>query len=819
MLVLVMLVTLSGLSIPAVAQPVPAVPDEIEVDLDGARPPPSDSGTTITVGYGRSRGRQSVILRFQGETSRRLANLALDVPTVEGAVAVGGGESADERAVTPGSSLELILSVTDVSEAIETDGFLEATLDDVPIVLVRVRVLKRPDLALDSDAYAVTTPESATVVLVTVTNTTEVAAQGVRISLGPLLGPGGSQARIDPSDAVFDLDGGETEATLFPVMLPVVGEYQGVARLMAGSALADAAPVTVTRSSDDLPIVVATAGPFRGTDGGRTASVRVELTVTETDGSARHVSTGVRVRAVDDASPADLTDVYLAEVCTKAEDHAPIATTTLQARVPSTISAHLCGLPGPGRYTAAFALSDGSRPPFFIDADVTVRHPSWYALLTLAVGVLMALFLSLWPSLLTGVAQRRRLDWVRRRLDAARATGPGIGDAVKVLTEREASIRDQEKWNDVDALVDQTRLVGPYLQLTEMARTAGLDHPPELDPLRTMIFDDSPDEEQRATVLGSIDATAQHLRDRISILSDLRALQGAVEDWEDAGAPDETVAEVRTATAVVRKKLEAKQYKEASDAAHDARRALAVKLAARLRASINEPPEAVRETLLGTPEWSRAQTRIERQATKLADQDPARLIDAYVHAACDLLNVMANQLERDIRDAEAAMDSTPAEDRNGAWSQRRGDLLRAAQLARRAAEHARAGDQRLATVTFQSAATMKRDPGAVALESVTAEAVLPSLRAAKAGPPTSAVAQTVEAGPALRAPWYLTTAEILLAILLAVVVGYETQYAGNLTWGHGSDYVAAILWGVALSGSTHAGFVAIRDALRPGGAP
>jgi hypothetical protein len=648
----------------------------------------------------------------------------------------------------------------------------------------------------------------------TVANNGTTAIADIIVDVTPFSGGGATFKPAQSSWSIKSLEASASYPIDIAVKLPLPGTYRAIVRMRQGGKLQAMTTIEVTRVRAQPPIELAQTQQAKIVELGLDRKP-VEITFKTTV-----IGTGTKVTL---PAPAVKSVIFKGSAKSEAGIVAPHVegkpragdVTVDQTDVPVEVT--LTGINRPGRYDATVWLGGGPYAPLPMTLTVYARQAWWVAALCIFLGVLVSLFLRFFgvvgrPSLLN----RERANTLFRELDdAARLAG---SDAYSLAVVQDVRRKLSDYWN---GLSSARQLTNPAALDVYAAKIAALfvwvqlrERVKKLQPatLRAA-FDAKLDEAEKMLREGGADATAVKAQadalDAMPVEINRARKQALIDHLtkfvdELRGDPRLEVQALLPLTQPVKDAIDDEHLDEAA-AALDALqrrhiRILADALAARIG---DDAPVGVQAA-----DWRSAVATI-RTNLALARSAPAAAdaVEAFRAALATFLRVViagllakiadlhGSRFKDDYEKAKPPLDEALAlidkGDLLGAWRK----LDTAQQLYNAAVPKDTLGpaDKALAAAASSPAGVADFEIPDLIDVGISADDV--------AKPGAMASFKTLRRAGEIVAS--------LLILAAAILIGLQTLWIDQLTWGGWPSMIAAFLWGVAFDQFSHAGLIAL----------
>jgi ribosomal protein L12E/L44/L45/RPP1/RPP2 len=668
-------------------------------------------------------------------------------------------------------------------------------------------------------------------------------ARPVSVGVTPFRSSGGDTYRTLAVPATVQFSGGLATVTL-AADLPFGGPYSAQLSIGEG-ATATRVTVSATRTRGAAPFTVdgvaTTAGVSKGM---HWQSVTRTVAVTETTG--RQLVLQPPVVVAPSASSAGQT----VEANVRLKAVRLIGSTNgchLSRQQQMTVSAgQICQLAldlavpaAAGSYAATIRFSALGYAPVDQAATVQLSRPWWWALLAVALGVLLAAGVRLWWGPRTG-AISRRIEVARAREDletAIRNLPQGLNDDERAVVDELGTVLDKAdgaaRRNDADATARLTSVRGQitafpaWVDLHRVWETADdairESHQSEWQDLTERMTAADPD----AAKAGSLLDDLKKFRDMLADDSRQRTAQRAErlqQALEGLALDSDTLAKVRGR--IERASDEAKlSHGDAAQARAEidaAEQEVADALTVRLRTFLMQD-----ESQLGfsapTGWWPNLQATMQRRldSAQQAGEDRLGLLTAI---DADTLREVAGKFGQELQRQRAGLNLKSPGDRDvdelmGHAQDSLGRVSAALDKRDLTAAHTAYDEARQ---QMQALAEKAKHLGQ-AQPTLTAPA-LPHGAGALGPMPTGAVTVPASLAQAhVRPPLSKLTMELRInnwllfavSLVVAVLTGWVVLYVGKPTWGGVGDIIGAVLWGLGITAAAGGvtGFAAVRQSL------
>ena len=817
----------------------------ISTELNGnASPVVVDTGTMDS-------GSVSVWLRSDVpvESLRLIATIDQGAVTIT----VDGAQTTGAVALPP--SRKVTVAVTGLPRPGTFHGAIVAEIADQVVPITDLTATRRGAYTVTGAAVSATaisaTTERTSLTLPLSLESTAPESTPVTVSLEQLVASTGEAVRTtvsgiaaDPVDIAgsrsFDVEvpGNGAQSFAIEIQLPVVSEYTGQLRVRSsGAELALSLPIAVTRTGDGTSSLTVLAPDATPVDAFWEPRVSVHLAVTE--GNREDVTiTGVEVLA-------------LARVDGDARQSVDFVARPVGS-LPRTVARNhsaafdlvISGLDRPGRYQGTVSLTTGTTKSAEANFVVLVRRPWWAAFVLITLGVLFAAALRWLGGRRRSLESLERTARLRLQLDKLRSELPLDGaaaaifapvhrhlvqrvDQVEVKIRRRGSVDVGAELTTLELQI--TEIAPEWKCVIEQAASDGVlnDVKVEIAAVGVYLQRTAPDDAATTDARHDLDAIRTKLGAISSIDDEIRRLSTEIDEY--AGQLNtSTVDDLRQRLERITAEGSPTDRRQAVDlVGRDWVRALVQRAIAELPAETPRPPGYASDD-----EWKGHRGEAEQAlANAAAAPDRATATDLYlsamlqlidrIHTALgdavqDVVNALSGktvppgvqQAAKDVRDALAQIDAAVATKDLGAAQRELGEAKAAYDALRQAA----------------STAGQSMGPAAVVPD---AQAPVPGLAFEPTPVDTGAVDMSLSAkqeedatsnAKKVRLRLRLTMASwTALAVVVIGVLGVQTLWVNDLTWGDPNDLIVAFVWGLGLHTGAAATEVAInRTANIPG---
>jgi hypothetical protein len=651
----------------------------------------------------------------------------------------------------------------------------------------------------------------------TVANNGTKTIRKIDVDVTPFSGGGATFPPAKSSWTIDSLGPSAASPIDIAVSLPWPGTYHAIVRMRQGGKLQATTTIEVTRVRAQPPIELALAQQAKIIELGllhKPVDVTFNTTVAGT-GTKVTLQAPVVKSVVFKESAKSEAGIVAADV-----DGKPDAkTVTIDKETSVDVAVTLTGIKRPGRYDATVWLGGGPYAPLPMTLTVYARQSWWVAALCIFVGVLVSIFLRFFgvvgrPSLLN----KERANTLFRELDdAARLAG---SDAYSLAAVQDVRRKLSDYWNGLssarqltnsaalDVYAAKITALFVWIQLRDRVKklqpaTLRATFEAKLDDAEKMLRNGGADAAAVKAQADALDgmpveihaALKQALADRLTKFAD-----------ELRGDPRPQVQALLPSLQPVKEAIDGDRLDEAAAALDALQRRHIRILADALAARIGDiPPVGVQES-----DW-RSATGTIRTSLALARSAPAAAdaADAFHAALATFLRVVIAGLQAKIADLhdsnfkddyeeakpplDVALALVDKDDLLGAWQK----LDAAQQLFAAAAKKAnsalgKAGDALAAAAS---------GPAGVA------DFEIPDLIDVGISADDVARPGAMESFQSLRRAGEIVASLLILAA--AILIGLQTLWIDQLTWGGWPSMIAAFLWGVAFDQFSHAGLIAL----------